>query len=1008
MFIEDLTRKEGTTSLHNKYLPAEIRKWRSQNTSSFITKDLLNEPSTDVGVVSIINYNGIKDLYNYQSSPLYHYNLHRNIAETFWDTVSLAVKSTDSLQVVPIEVPTVVPNRHIINKILTFSPIKQMRIVTDSKLRWVLDLYTWLLNTTRDKSPVKLTDEESTRVMLEFKYRGHSSFVLLSTLRMISEGSELKSSFKVNDDKLAKLFLMLISSIQRNVDGILDNIDEETESVVEEEEEEVFDETDDVSEVEEVSAKDAQKQELEKRSFKLAGYDKTSISKLADLDEINLDPEVEERNLLSSINDTEDSDSFVDSFFEKRLNQVAKEPTILPEKEEEAPQPLRQYSPEEATQLLVTKKPDEIVNDYLAQAVSSKTHTSAEIRAIRKLLETRKTLKDPYNEKEILDSSITSKPKDIKLTKENTVIPIKSKLVKESFKTNIVGNFDKKYINEMLQKDILACVANLEQGDVIIKDYSVEDVQTSTDRYETHKLTLKPINGKESSIYFRIPKIDSEGRLLVSGNIYTLRKQRTDHPLRKISPIRVAVTSNYGKMFIGRTERKTNDPDSYITNYIQQDYLGEGVVVKKLVPGKKLLNKVKTPNIYNVLARSFSEIHTTELTLLTNPTTVSNHITEEVSKSIEDKGYVFCGYTKSKDVVVVGYDNVFYNYSKNLEPIGSIEDILNIDPDKVPKPFSTMKVLGDDIPLGIVLSYYLGLSGLLAVTDTKYQILPPRQQFKPNRNQLVLRFEDYKLLIETDTVEKQLLFNGFLFYKEFTKQYPLSSFDDTPIFLNLLEFRSSGLIHLKELDNLKKRFIDPITRDVLEELNEPTDYLKVLLKANYMLSDYNHPDINDPNYCRIRGFDRVPGLMYRALCESIREYNLKSRTGSKIAIDPYKVWNYITQDSTVKTSEDLNPILNLKEAEAVTFTGLDGLNKDATPKQLRRFHENDTGLTSESTVDSADVALNIYLSPYAKLNSVRGIVDKNSTVVKDNPASLFSTGVQVSPIAEHDDGKRLN
>ena len=268
-------------------------------------------------------------------------------------------------------------------------------------------------------------------------------------------------------------------------------------------------------------------------------------------------------------------------------------------------------------------------------------------------------------------------------------------------------------------------------------------------------------------------------------------------------------------------------------------------------------------------------------------------------------------------------------------------------------------------------------------------------------------FEDYKLLIETDIVEKQLLFNGFLFYKEFTKQYPLSSFDDTPIFLNLLEFRSSGLIHLKELDNLKKRFIDPITRDVLEELNEPTDYLKVLLKANYMLSDYNHPDINDPNYSRIRGFDRVPGLMYRALCESVREYNLKSRTGSKIAIDPYKVWNYITQDSTVKTSEDLNPILNLKEAEAVTFTGLDGLNKDATPKQLRRFHENDTGLTSESTVDSADVALNIYLSPYAKLNSVRGIVDKNSTVVKDNPASLFSTGVQVSPIAEHDDGKRL-
>jgi len=930
MFIEDLTRKEGTTSLRNKYLPADIRKWRSQNTSSFIIKNLIEEPTKDVGVVSIINYNCIKDLYNYQTSLLMRYNVHRNIAETFWDNISLAVKNKDLIQIVPMDVPTILPNRHILNKILAFSPVKQMRIINDEKLRWMLELYTWLTNVLRDKSAVKLTDEEATRVMLEFKYRGYSSFVLLSTIRMISEESELKSSFKVNNDKLHKLFLMFLNGIQRNVDAILDGKDKEEEKPNDTTEEESFDDThDDESKVDETSVQDTQKEELEKSQYKISGYTKSSLNKLTDMDEISLDPELEERNLLASIDEKEDTDAFVDSFFEKRLNQVAKEPTVLVEKEEtEEVIPLKQYTPEEATKLLVTKKPEDVVNEYLETAISAKTHTSAEIRSIRKLLDTRKILKDPYNEKEFLNDALLTKPKDLVLTKDNTKITVSSSFVKDEFKTNVIGNFDKKYINGMLQKDILDCVANLEQGDVIIKDYTVEDVQTSTDRYETHKLTLKPVNGKESTVYFRIPKIDSEGRILVSGNMYTLRKTRTDHPLRKISPIRVAVTSNYGKMFIGRTERKTNDPDSYITNFIQQDYLNEGNVVKKLIPGKKILNKVKTPNIYNVLARSFSEIHTTDLTLLTNPKTVSNHITEEVSLAIEKKGYVFCGYTKNKEVVVVGYDNVFYNYSKDLEPIGTIEDILGIEPDKVPKPFSTVKVLGDDIPLGVVLSYHLGLSGLLAVTDTKYQVLPPRQQYKPTRNQLVLRFEDYKLVIDTDTIEKQLLFNGFLFFKDFTKRYPLSSFDDTAIYLNLIEFRGSGLIHLKELDSLRKRFIDPITRDVLQELNEPTEYLKVLMKANYMLSDYNHPDINDPNYSRIRGFDRVPGLMYRALCESLREYNLKGRTGSKVAIDPYKVWNYITQDSTVKTSEELNPILNLKESEAVTFTGLDGLNKE--------------------------------------------------------------------------------
>ena len=213
---------------------------------------------------------------------------------------------------------------------------------------------------------------------------------------------------------------------------------------------------------------------------------------------------------------------------------------------------------------------------------------------------------------------------------------------------------------------------------------------------------------------------------------------------------------------------------------------------------------------------------------------------------IKQKGYQFCGYLNNKNILVVGYNNVFYDYSNGMTPVGTIEDLLGLDKEKTPKAFSTLKVLGDDIPLGVAMSFYLGISGLIAATETAYKLMGARQQYKPSDNELVIRFNDHKLILTTDTIEKQLLFNGFNYYRDFIKGYPLEAFDNEGIYLNLVEFRGAGLIHLKELKNLRSLFLDPITIDVLEQIHEPKDFLKLLLRANQMLEDYTHPDINDP------------------------------------------------------------------------------------------------------------------------------------------------------------------
>ena len=525
--IDDLTRKEGTTSLHNKYLPAETRKWLVSNLKSFKRKDLLIEPNKESTVVGVINYNGLKDLYNYQMNLLYAYNYHRNLSETYWSTVKTAVQDKDSVQVVSITLPTLIPSRHILDKLLEFSPVKQHRVISDKALHWVLDIYRWLSDSTRENSPITLTDEESERVLIEFKYKGYSSFILLSTLRRVAAESTLKSSFKLEKDKLNKLYLLFLNAIQNKVNALLENTE------VTEEPLNVNDSNDDIpDELNSDTDSDLDEESIiQPEPLKVEGITRVSdIHSLKEMDEINLNSDKEDKSLLDLVNSDELNDSYINTYFEKELNRVSKEPimVVTDSSSEEESTPIKSYSEEETSELLATKTSEEQINHYLSVAVIDKTMTSTEIRNLRKLLETRKTLKDPYTEKETLNDSLIKKPKDIPLVTGNTAIPVKSSLVAERLKTNIIGNFDKKYVNEILKKDILDCVRNLEQGDVIIKDYTVEEVNTVTDRYETHKLTLKPINGKESTIYFRIPKIDSEGRFMAAGTTYIQRKVRTD------------------------------------------------------------------------------------------------------------------------------------------------------------------------------------------------------------------------------------------------------------------------------------------------------------------------------------------------------------------------------------------------------------------------------------------------------------------------------------------------
>ncbi len=307
------------------------------------------------------------------------------------------------------------------------------------------------------------------------------------------------------------------------------------------------------------------------------------------------------------------------------------------------------------------------------------------------------------------------------------------------------------------------------------------------------------------------------------------------------------------------------------------------------------------------------------------------------------------------------------------------------------------------MPLGVAFGYYLGLSNLIKITRANPTIIPSNKQYKLAKDEYQLKFSDYKLIFSKANKEASLLLAGFLYFKDFTKEYTLSEFNKKNIYLLLLEERDFNMLYLKELDMLRDIFLDPITMDVLQEMQEPTEYIALLLRANQLLTDMHHPDVNDSNYTRIRGYERIPGLMYRALSESIRNYKFKTNRSNKIELSPYAVWNNIVMDNSKKLTEDINPINDLKEMESVTLVGQDGLNKEAISGRLREFTPSDMGVTSESTVDSSDVGINTFLTPYARFKNVRGMIDTANTDYETNPAKLLSTSALLVPGVDHDD-----
>ncbi|MNU48741.1 hypothetical protein D3C71_376660 [compost metagenome] len=655
------------------------------------------------------------------------------------------------------------------------------------------------------------------------------------------------------------------------------------------------------------------------------------------------------------------------------------------------------------------RKPlDQGIVDKANELAESGMMSASEYRRLMKLANSYKEIKNPYGPGMLADHLVIT-PESLKMTSKNTIPDNKLVFDKSMLQSSLL-EFDKRYIEEIMPKDVVNSVMALQNAGIAVTAYEVEEVEDVLNHYEIHTIKLTPSTGASSTIRFKIPKVDPDGSYLANGVRYSLRKQRGDVPIRKVSPTRVALTSYYGKVFVDRSERAVNNYPGWLCNKIAAIGLDpKDNRVTDLKPSNVFDHLLPVPKLYSVLAHRFRRFKAMGIDFFLEYTHREKEFGEKAVRAAEEKGLVVIGKKGNELVLVDQFDTLYVQKARGLDPLGKLEELLELDTTNAPMEMAEIKIFNKAIPLGVALGYYFGLERVIkSLKPSVFRRQQAGERLKLSDGEYTVRFNDETLIFHRDDKVVALLMEGFNTYAKVIKHHSVYDFDRKDVYLSVLEANKIGVRYLRELDLLRDLFVDPITYDLLVEMKEPTEWEGLLVRATELLITDWAPSETDMEYMRIKGYERVAGAVYAEMVRSARMQNARrGSSGNKVEMAPHAIWQAIQEDPSKGLVEESNPIECLRTQEAVTFGGVGGRSRRSMVKRSRVFHPNDMGVISESTVDSGDVAISTFLTADPNFNSLRGL-SRRYAPGEDGPTKLISTAALVSPCADRDDPKRVN
>ena len=980
----------------------------------------------DRKMLYVVNHAIAPEMYRYlESNPFTPYNKWYNGYATLWDQAESLAKISDRNQFIELKVPAVLPPPTLLMRASQGMTRALLAKFNTPELLSLLDVWLWLGEDTRKDSLMgRLSPENYSKINIVWFEAGRWTLLNLGTLDSWRADGEGSGGAKLNPFAIQRRFLRLMMSITeaRSVAGAAEADEIEEPITTEDDDKERLDdqpvETAPVEEVGEVEttreidlappAPEIEQPVTQKRLVMGAVKTPSVVAKPKAEPKAKMSVSHDD-DVLTDTDDTEDTAVEIpvsDSDIDKDLEQLEIMAVDAPVVETEATIQYTPYKPPaDSLDAGVVKAADAIAKKGLI--------TAAEHRRFVKLSSRFKEIPNPYTKKGTLADLTVIKPEEVAVAQKTPIAESIKGVTDDSMLSSSLKDLDRRYLKEVLPKDIVSAVLNVQKAGVAVQNYEVQRVADMNDDFEVHSVKLTPVIGSPSTIRFRLPVVDENGTYLSGGVRYKMRRQRGDVPIRKIAPDEVALTSYYSKMFVGRSERAVFNYTNWLLNAVTARGIDSNdTSITDVRMAKVFDHEVDVPKTYSILARRFTGFTAGKYQMFFDYHKRKDFFGERVVAEVETKKVKLIPIGKGGDELVMldWADQVhIVNMKKpqDVRHVGDIESLLGIPKESRPLEIAEVSIFGKAIPIAFILGHEVGLGNLIATLGAKVRRVGKHERYELADNEYTVKFQDETLIFDRNDKKSALIFGSLNRYHKDIKRYSVYLFDKREVYQIILDNNGLAARYPREFDLMFKMWVDHITKEILEEMKEPTDLVGLLLRACEMLTTDQHPAAIDNNYMRDKGYERFAGLAYNEIVKAMRVYNSKAANATAtVDLNPEAVWSVIRDDATVAVIEESNPIHNLKEKEVVVYRGSGGRSARSMTADARVFHRSSMGVVSEATSDSADVGTIVYLTADPNYKSLRGTIRPLDTV-KGNASKLLSTSALLAVGSENDDWKSV-
>lgn len=629
--------------------------------------------------------------------------------------------------------------------------------------------------------------------------------------------------------------------------------------------------------------------------------------------------------------------------------------------------------------------------------------TGAEQRGLVVLARKYKKLKDPLGSDRTIEDILTD-TKDLTIN-DAPILADAPNILDKSFLNSSIKSLDSDYISKRLNDDIVDMTMMLQAGGLIVTSIKATPTITAATKSITYSIQVQPINGKVSTVKFTIPIIEPDGSFMVAGSKYRLDRQRGELVIFKDKPDTVALTSYYGKQFIVRNNNAAVNYSKWIFKFINSRGMDSAdTTIGSVVYGLNQHDSIKLPRQFTAVGNKITSFVTPQYQFIWNLELIATEFTDLEKQYASTHSLALCGRAGK---VPLGMDNdgIIYEIAKDSSrALGVLSKLIDPSAAGGPIEYTELSVFNKRLPVILALAYHWGLDGALSHLDIPFNLVPAGQRVVADDTHYVLKLKDVTYVINISNPVHSLLVGGFRTIRTISKDFKSESLNRKQIYGRVFSKLGLTTSHLRELKLMLDMFVDPITLSILKEYKQPTDFTGLLILANSMLVD---DSISTGQNIRIKGYERIPGMVYGELINSLRGFRARGNYGEpEFTMNPRAVWLNILQDQTKAIIEESGPIHNLKEKEVLTYAGAGGRSSESMVKSTRGFRPDELGLISESTPDSQKVGIRSYLSADPQIQDLHGI--PSADVDLSNSASILSTTSLLAPAITGDDAKRVN